>query len=348
MVFDFAARPPEINSTLIYTGAGAGPMMAAAASFGNLSSELATNAAAYESVISQLTGSEWQGPSSAAMAASAQQNVEWLQTTSAQLTEAAAKATASAAAYEAAFSASIPPPVVYANRAQLAILVATNILGQNTPAIAANEAMYGEFWAQDATAMAAYAAAASTASQVTPLQEPVQSTNPGGSAAQGAAVANAAGSNSANTGANQLLGQLTNASAAAAQPGAAPAATIGDLWNAIQGTAGIPLFSNGFNSFDVTLSWCIMMMASALGTLNALRGRRPLRRHDRRCRSAGRGPGLWHHAGRIVVRPRRRNAGRDGLRGGGRRDVGAGRLVGGRSSCHHRGDVGRYRLDRGR
>ena len=38
--------------------------------------------------------------------------------------------------------------MVFANRAQLAALVATNILGQNTPAIAANEAMYGEFWAQ--------------------------------------------------------------------------------------------------------------------------------------------------------------------------------------------------------
>ena len=67
--------------------------------------------------------------------------------------EAAAKASASAAAYEVAFTASIPPPVVFANRAQLAALVATNILGQNTPAIAANEAMYGEFWAQDAAAM---------------------------------------------------------------------------------------------------------------------------------------------------------------------------------------------------
>ena len=54
MVFDFAARPPEVNSTLIYSGAGAGPMMAAATSFSSLSSELATNAAAYESVISQL------------------------------------------------------------------------------------------------------------------------------------------------------------------------------------------------------------------------------------------------------------------------------------------------------
>jgi PPE-repeat protein len=268
MVFDFAARPPEINSTLIYSGAGAGPMMAAAASFSSLSSELNTNAAAYESVISQLTGSEWQGPSSSAMAASAQQNIEWLQTTSAQLQEAAAKATASAAAYEAAFTASIPPPVVYANRAQLAALVATNILGQNTPAIAANEAMYGEFWAQDATAMSAYAVNAATAAQVTPLTPPTQSTNPAGSGAQAAAVSSAVNSNAANSGTNGLLSSLQSASSAAATP----SATVGDeltgLYGAMQNFAGVPLISNGFNSFDVTLSWCIMMMASALGTLN--------------------------------------------------------------------------------
>ena len=52
MAFDFAARPPEVNSTMMYSGAGAGPMMAAASTFGTLSSELSTNAAAYESVIS--------------------------------------------------------------------------------------------------------------------------------------------------------------------------------------------------------------------------------------------------------------------------------------------------------
>src|ERR1700749_2912127 len=80
MVFDFAARPPEVNSTLIYSGAGAGPMMAAATSFSSLSSELATNAAAYESVISQLTGGDWQGPSLSAMAAAAQQRIEGLKT----------------------------------------------------------------------------------------------------------------------------------------------------------------------------------------------------------------------------------------------------------------------------
>ncbi|OBK37474.1 hypothetical protein A5658_04105 [Mycobacterium sp. 1245111.1] len=266
MVFDFAARPPEVNSTLIYSGAGAGPLMAAAASFGSLSSELSTNAAAYESVIGELT-SQWTGPSSTAMAASAQQNIEWLQTTSAQLAEAASKATASAAAYEAAFSASIPPPVVYANRAQLAVLVATNILGQNTPAIAANEAMYAEFWAQDATAMSTYAATAATTAQVTPLTEPTQSTNPGGSGAQSAAVSSSAATNGANSGANGLLSSLQGASSAAAQP-ADVTSELGNLYQAIQNFWGVPLISNGFNSMDVTLSWCIMMMASALGTLN--------------------------------------------------------------------------------
>ena len=37
------------------------------------------------------------------------------------------------------FAATVPPPVIAANRALLAMLIATNFLGQNTPAIAATE-----------------------------------------------------------------------------------------------------------------------------------------------------------------------------------------------------------------
>src|ERR1700684_4171264 len=98
MVFDFGARTPEVNSALIYSGAGAGPLMAASSAFNNLSAELCSNAASYESVISPLTGSEWTRPSSEAMAASAQPYITWLDTTSAQLRVAATQATASAAA----------------------------------------------------------------------------------------------------------------------------------------------------------------------------------------------------------------------------------------------------------
>jgi PPE-repeat protein len=269
MVFDFAARPPEVNSTLMYSGAGAGPMTAAASTFGTLSSELSTNAAAYESIIQQL-GSEWTGTSSTSMAAAAQQSIDWLNTTSVQLQEAAAKATASAAAYEAAFSATIPPPVVYANRAQLAALVATNILGQNTPAIAANEAMYGEFWAQDATALTTYAANAAAAAQLTPLTEPTQATNPGGTGAQSAAVSNAVNSNASNSSLNGLLSSLQSTSSAAATPAASAAAAtpLESLYNAVQGFFGVGAVQDTINTINVTGSWFLFIGMSAIPLLS--------------------------------------------------------------------------------
>ena len=60
---DFAALPPEINSGRMYAGAGPGPLLAAAAAWDGLASELGSNASSYQSVISGL-GSSWQGPSS--------------------------------------------------------------------------------------------------------------------------------------------------------------------------------------------------------------------------------------------------------------------------------------------
>jgi PPE-repeat protein len=270
MVFDFASRPPEINSALIYSGAGAGPLMAASSAFNNLSAELSSNAASYESVISQLTGSEWTGPSSEAMAASAQPYITWLDTTSAQLRVAATQATASAAAYETAFAASIPPPVILANRTTLAALVATNILGQNTPAIAANEALYGEFWAQDAAAMYGYAGSASAASAtLTPLTPPAQNTNPAGQGQQATAVSNAAGSNGTSAALNNSLGSLQNASSAAANPAAALPAqdTVGSVLSALNGLFGAPIVGNTIYNIGVTIAWNSAMMTATLPLL---------------------------------------------------------------------------------
>jgi PPE-repeat protein len=84
------------------------------------------------------------------------------------------------------------------------MLIATNFFGQNTPAIAATEAQYAEYWAQDAAAMYGYAASSAAAAQLTPFaypdQHPHQTTNPAGLIAQNAAVtqanAGAAASNS--------------------------------------------------------------------------------------------------------------------------------------------------------
>jgi PPE-repeat protein len=268
MAFDFAARPPEINSTLMYSGAGAGPMMAASSAFSALSSELSSNAASYESIISSLS-SQWTGPSSTAMAASAQTYIEWLTTTSAQLQEAAAAATSSAAAYEAAYAATIPPAVVYANRAQLAALVATNILGQNTPAILANEAMYAEFWAQDAAAMTGYSAAASAASSaLTPLTDPTENTNPAGQGQQASAVGQAVASNGTSSTLNNALSGTQNAASSLAQPAAVAAQdTPTSILSALNGLIGSPIMANGIYNIGVTLAWNTAMMTATLPLL---------------------------------------------------------------------------------
>ena len=195
---DFGIYPPEINSGRMYTGPGSGPMLAAAQVWGSLADELYTAASGYQSVVSELTSGSWSGPSSAAMGAAAGSYVEWLSATAAQAEETAAQARTAAAAYEAAFASTVPPPEIAANRSLLAVLVATNFLGTNTPAIAATEAQYAEMWAQDAVAMYGYAGSSAAATVLTPFNSPNQNTDPGGTASQGAAVSQATSTSAGN------------------------------------------------------------------------------------------------------------------------------------------------------
>lgn len=210
---DFGALPPEINSARIYSGPGSAPMLAAATAWDGLANELHSAAAVYGSVIADLASSAWQGPSSGAMAAAAAPYEQWMRVTAAQAEQAALQARAAAGAYEAAFTATVPPPVVAANRTLLASLVATNFLGQNTPAIAATEAHYAEMWAQDAGAMYAYAGSSAGATQLSPFSAPPETTDPSGELGQTATVANAtqssAGSN-VQSALSQLMSQVPN------------------------------------------------------------------------------------------------------------------------------------------
>jgi PPE-repeat protein len=196
---DFGLLPPEVNSSLMYSGSGSGPMLAAGTAWDGLAAELHATATSYESVISSLTAAPWLGPASAAMASAATPYVAWMHTTSAQAAQTAVQAKAAAAAYEAAFAMTVPPPVIAANRALLMQLIATNILGQNTAVIAATQADYAEMWAQDAAAMYDYAGSSAAAAQLTPFTPPKQNTNPGGPADQTAAVAHATGTSTQNT-----------------------------------------------------------------------------------------------------------------------------------------------------
>jgi len=217
---DFAMLPPEINSGRMYAGPGSGPMLAAAAAWNGLAAELYSAATSNQSVVSGLTAGPWLGPSSALMAASAARYVAWMSTTAAQAEQTAAQAKSAAAAYEAAFAATVPPPVIAANRSLLMVLIATNVLGQNTPAIAATETQYTEMWAQDLAAMYGYAGSSASATTLTPFTPPGPTTNPGKPADQAAAVAQAGTVAATNT--QTVLSQLTSAVPTALQGLASP------------------------------------------------------------------------------------------------------------------------------
>ena len=242
---DFGALPPEINSGLMYAGSGAAPMMAAAAAWNGIGAELATTASSYQSVITTLTGEEWLGPASTSMAAAVAPFVAWLNQTAAAAEHAAAQATASAAAYQAAFAMTVPPPAVAANRVQLAALVASNFLGVNTAAIATTEAQYAEMWAQDAAAMYGYAASSALAGVLNPLNQPVETTNPAGTAGQAAAVAQATTSNA---GSNSGLSQLVSGLPSAVQGLASPSQATNSLGDIINSTQNIGIW-NAFQTY---------------------------------------------------------------------------------------------------
>ena len=206
-MIDFATLPPEVNSGLMYTGPGAGPMLAAATAWDVLATQLYASASAYGAVISDLV-STWLGPSSIDMADAAAPFVTWISSTADLVEATGMQAKAAVAAYEAAFAMTVPPPVIAANRALLHLLVATNFFGQNTPAIMATEAHYMEMWAQDATAMYGYAGAALAASTLAPFAPAPSMTAADSLAAEAGAVEQA--TQTAASTAAQTVSQLTS------------------------------------------------------------------------------------------------------------------------------------------
>jgi len=170
---DFAVLPPEVNSARIFAGAGSGPLFTAAVAWAGLAADLQASAASFASVIGALTSGPWAGPASLSMVAAASPYVGWLDTAASRAELSAGQARAAATAFEAALTATVHPAAVTANRVSLMSLIATNLLGQNAPAIAATEFDYVEMWAQDVTAMVGYhAGAASAAAALTPFVSP--------------------------------------------------------------------------------------------------------------------------------------------------------------------------------
>ncbi|MBS9533826.1 PPE domain-containing protein [Mycobacterium sp. M1] len=174
----FAGLPPEVVSGRLYAGSGSAPLVAAASAWDRLAATLGSAAASYRSVVTELVDESWQGAASAAMAAAAQPYVEWMNATAAQAAATANQVRAAAAAFEAAHAGAVPPAAVAAHRAALTSLVSGKVLGQNSGAIAANQAEYGSMWAQDAAVMQTYAAGSAAATKSLPaLTAAPQTTN---------------------------------------------------------------------------------------------------------------------------------------------------------------------------
>lgn len=198
--------PPEVTSTLIHTGPGAGSLIEAAGAWQRLAVELENSVSTYASTLSSLIES-WDGPSAMAMLQSVQPYLLWLRETAQQSAQMATSAEAAASAFTAARSSIVPPAVVTANRTRLAQLLATNRFGTNTAAIAQAEEEYQTMWANNSAAMTRYQATSSQATtQLSQFNSPLSTTDPSGTTKQALAVNQAQA-----LGANNVVQNLTTA-----------------------------------------------------------------------------------------------------------------------------------------
>lgn len=157
---NWAILPPEVVSAQLYAGPGAGSLLASAAAWELLATEYAAAGDAWTVIV---TAIPWSGPASTAMRTAAQNYARWLDEIAGHTVRAGTAARSAAVAYQTARAAAVPPGAVMANRTTLLQLASANLLGQNSAAIAATEAAYGQMWAQNTAAMTGYAAQAQAA-----------------------------------------------------------------------------------------------------------------------------------------------------------------------------------------
>lgn len=228
---------PEINAIRLTTGPGAAVLAPVIAAYETAGINHLEQGAQQITTATSTAAGSWQGSGGAAMLAAAVPKSEWQIEAAAHAEKAVALLSEAAAAYAAAVSSTIPYPVVIANRIREATLQATNIIGQNTPAIIESNVEYGEYWSQNASAMTAYAAAGTgiVAGLGVPLRPAVLTGNPAAAAA-GAAAMGVQFAQTGLQGATQALGAPVSAAGqAAAAPAALSSATSAGLGARDQG-----------------------------------------------------------------------------------------------------------------
>lgn len=152
------AAPPEVITGRLMSGAGAGPMLDASASF-------TAAAAAYEAAADRLEAhlawlmNAWQSPTALAVLSAVTRYVVWLRVVQVQLVASAARTADQAAAFATAYATMAQMVEIIDNRVTTAILHATNFLGINTIPIGVREGQYVEMTIQDIAVQETYLAA---------------------------------------------------------------------------------------------------------------------------------------------------------------------------------------------
>ncbi|BBY23433.1 PPE family protein [Mycobacterium stomatepiae] len=166
------AFPPEVHSSLLDTGPGPGPLLAAAAQWQQLSDQYAQAATELSSLLATTYTTSWQGPTGDRYLWAHGPYLAWLEQTAADSAATAAAHDTAAADYLVAASAMPTLPELAANHALHATLVGTNFFGINTIPIAVNEADYARMWIQAAQTMSVYQAASALALASVPVVTP--------------------------------------------------------------------------------------------------------------------------------------------------------------------------------
>ncbi len=173
----FIALPPEVNVGRLMTGPGPVPMSNAAAMWASVAAAIRGRNLFITTLLPRLT-SAWNAPETALMTRQVAQYVAYNEGLHAQAVLASSRHAKQAADYTAALASMVQVPEITANHVTNATLHATNFLGVNTGAIAANEAQYAAMWAHNAGVMTAYLASSTANMTFEPFLVPKPMASP--------------------------------------------------------------------------------------------------------------------------------------------------------------------------